>query len=168
VTTISQALKWYSEAVRKIRERMRSKDIDLFSSCLSCILFVSFEFQQSSVVNALKLVECGFALLSQLNQSRGELKVHEGVTNFFAQHAMLMLPLSLPKIAKSSPVTEENLLRVSVLSSMGSLGEARNELYKLMHETYGTVRDAKSHIHEPEKMQFIIVKQQSTLERLRS
>ena len=145
VSVYKHGLAYYGCAINEYRQRLQEERADLPGALLSCILFAMFEFQHENIDNALRLIENGFKILSQVSSvTPGELNVREGVTHFFAQHSMLMLPEALPKLLRCEPPNEENILRMSVLSVIpAQLQLYRSQLYSLMLEAYAVVREVR-------------------------
>ncbi|KAL2406153.1 hypothetical protein ABEF93_003612 [Exophiala dermatitidis] len=99
-----QALQWYTRAIASLRQHLEQGEVDAPLALVSCILFVSVEYQQRNIGNALVLMEMGYKLLAQsISASSSRMQslpnssvVGEVVTPFFSRHAVLVATLGSP------------------------------------------------------------------------
>ena len=105
--------------------------------------------------------------MSQIKSCPDEINFQDGVTNFFAQLATLMLPRALSKILDSQKPDEVCIIRLSVLSAMPQQLDAhRNSLYPLMREASHVICEAKFRPSTAEQADSLMTRQANILKRL--
>lgn len=166
-----QALKCYDRAVASLRQRIEQSETDHSFALLSCVLFICIEAQQGHISNSLTLIQNGLKLFSDSLPGRpmaaGTLAIDHIVTPFFARHAVLMATMGFPLPPEWTSRAEEHVLRLSVLSSISSLDEAKTELYPLLYQSNQLIRAAVLLSHDPQKLAGLKLEQLAVLKRLR-
>ncbi|KAL2443712.1 hypothetical protein ABEF95_010942 [Exophiala dermatitidis] len=146
-----QALQWYTRAIASLRQHLDQGEVDAPLALVSCILFVSVEYQQRNIGNALVLMEMGYKLLAQsISASSSHMQslpnssvVGEVVTPFFSRHAVLVAMLGSPLPPDWSSYVAENtgtLQRTTLLASLSTLDEPRAHLYSLTYRAHEVIR----------------------------
>ncbi|KAL2443727.1 hypothetical protein ABEF95_011214 [Exophiala dermatitidis] len=173
-----QALQWYTRAITSLRQHIDQGEVDAPLALVSCILFVSVEYQQRNIGNALVLMEMGHKLLAQsilassrLHQSLpNSSALGEVVTPFFSRHAVLVATLGSPLPPDWNSYIAENtdtLQRTTLLASLSALDEPRAHLYSLTYRAYEVIRAEQLRPTEHRIIRLQRMKQELLLQELR-
>ncbi|RMZ89850.1 hypothetical protein DV736_g2913, partial [Chaetothyriales sp. CBS 134916] len=146
-----RALQWYSQAIAGVKQRMSDKDA-LPTALLTCILFACIEVQQGNPKNGLSLVQQGVQLFAEyLNIAPkdgppGYKILDEVVIPYFSQHAIFVATFGLSLLSHATQAIQD--MEVSPILTAGretsewSIGELKQQLYRLLFRSYELIRSA--------------------------